>query len=244
MQFLYVDESGDSGLTPTSPVQHFFLAGLAIDPLRLQGISADLHRFRQHLATKYGLLISEEIHASAFISKPGPVAHIPLNERLRILLECLDWCRRRTDVHLLAVGMDKRQAVTNTVFQDVWRQLLLLFDAHLATAGPAQGLVFCDNTDGIKLTTLMHTLRQPSSPASSLASGPAGPTLQHVIGDPVLWDSRTSYLHQMVDVIAYFAKQLFEPNRRVREKGAHNYFHRLAPINLLVKQQQAGIRMV
>jgi hypothetical protein len=243
MQFLYVDESGDSGLTPTSPVQHFFLAGLAIDPLHLQGISADLHRFRQHLAVKYGLLISEEIHASAFISKPGPVAYIPLNERLRILLECVDWCRSRTDLHLLAVGLDKRQAVTNTVFQDVWRQLLVLFDEHLATAspaGPAQGLIFCDNTDGVKLTNLMHTLRQPSS----LASGPTSTSLQHVIGDPVLWDSRTSYLHQMIDVIAYFAKQLFEPNRRVREKGAHNYFHRLAPINLLIKQQSSGIWML
>jgi hypothetical protein len=50
MQFLYVDESGDSGLIPISPVQHFFLAGLTIDPLHLQGISADLHRFCQHLA--------------------------------------------------------------------------------------------------------------------------------------------------------------------------------------------------
>ena len=235
-----MDESGDSGLTPTSPVQYFFLAGLALDPLHLQVISADLHRFRQYLAGKYGLLISEEIHASAFISKPGPVAHIPLNERLRILLECVDWCRRRTDMHLLAVGMDKRQAATNTVFQDVWRQLLRLFDAHLATAGPAQGLVFCDNTDGTKLTHLMHTLRQP---AAALGA-PAGPALQHVIGDPVLWDSRTSYLHQMVDVIAYFAKQLYEPNRRVREKGAHHYFHRLAPINVLVQQQQPAIWMV
>jgi hypothetical protein len=239
MQFLYVDESGDSGLTPTSPVQHFFLAGLALDPLHLQGISADLHRFRQHLATKYGLLISEEIHASAFISKPGSVAHISLNDRLRILLECVDWCRRRTDLHLLTVGLDKRQALTNTVFQDVWRQLLLLFDAHLA-AIPAQGLVFCDNTDGVKLTNLMHTLRQPTSSAHELAR----PVVQQVIGDPVLWDSRTSYLHQMVDVIAYFAKQLVEPNRRVREKGAHNYFHRLAPINLLLKQQGTSIWMV
>lgn len=41
-----------------------------------------------------------------------------------------------------------------TVFQDVLRRFLLLFDTHLVTAspaGPAQGLVFCDNTDGVKL---------------------------------------------------------------------------------------------
>jgi hypothetical protein len=175
--------------------------------------------------------------------RPGLVAHTPLNERLCILLECLDWCRRRTDMQLLAAGLDKRQSVTDTVFQDVWRQLLVLFDRYLASAspaGPVQGLVFCANTDGVKLTNLMHTLRQPSS----LPGDPAGPTLQQVIGDPVLWDSRTSYPHQMVDVMAYFAKQLFEPNRRVREKGAHNYFHRLAPINLLLRQQGTSIWMV
>ena len=234
MKFLYVDESGDSGLTPTSPVSHFFLAGLAVDTVDLQGLLADLHLFRQHLATKYGLLISEETHASAFISKPGPVAHISLNDRLRILLECLDWCRRRADLHLLTVGTDKRQATTNTVFQDVWRQLLLLFDRHLAgtsATGPTQGLVFCDNTDGVKLTNLMRAMQRPFSPPGT----PPVPTLHHLIGDPVLWDSRTSYLHQMVDVIAYFAKQLFEPNQRIRTKGAHNYFHRLAPINELLK---------
>jgi hypothetical protein len=45
----------------------------------------------------------------AFISKPGLVDHIPLNERLRILVECVDWCHRRTDMQLLAVGIDKRQ---------------------------------------------------------------------------------------------------------------------------------------
>ncbi|OGX88579.1 hypothetical protein BEN48_09390 [Hymenobacter glacialis] len=59
-----------------------------------------------------------------------------------------------------------------------------------------------------------------------------------------MWDSRTSYLHQMVDAIDYFAKQLHEPNRRVRDKGAHRYFGRLAPINLLVKQQLPETWMV
>ncbi|WP_158010072.1 hypothetical protein [Hymenobacter glacialis] len=48
----------------------------------------------------------------------------------------------------------------------------------------------------------------------------------------------------MVDAIDYFAKQLHEPNRRVRDKGAHRYFGRLAPINLLVKQQLPETWMV
>jgi hypothetical protein len=180
-----VDESGDSALTPTSPVQYFFLAGLAIDPLHLQSISADLHRFHQYLAAEYGLLISEKIHVSALISKAGSIAHVLLNERLRILFEYVDWCRRRTDLHLLTVSLDKRQAVTNTVFQDVWRQLLLLFNAHLAASptGPAQGLVFCDNTDGVKLTNLMHTLRQYSSSANTLPTS----TCSRLLVIPCSW---------------------------------------------------------
>ncbi len=243
MKFLYVDESGDAGLSITSPVQHFLLAGLIVDTANWQNLLTDLHRFRQHLSAKYGLLLSEEIHASAFISKPASVAHIPLNDRLRILLECVDWCRR-SDLGLLTVGINKRQAATNTVFQDVWRQLLVLFDAHLASVGaasPTQGLVFCDNTDGTKLTTLMRTLQHPVVAPGTLPV----PLLHHLIGDPVLWDSRTSYLHQMVDVVAYFAKQLVEPNQRIRNKGAQRYFHRLAPINLLKSEANPmGILML
>lgn len=243
MKLLYVDESGDSGISLASPVQHFLLAGLVVDAVDLQPLLGDLHHFRQHLAAKYGLLLSEEIHASAFISSPGPVARISLNDRLRILLECVDWCRQRADLQLLTVGMDKRQATTNTVFQDVWRQLLLLFDAHLAhadPAGPTQGLVFCDNTDGTKLTNLMRAMQRPAT-APGVVPVPA---LHHLIGDPVLWDSRTSYLHQLVDVAAYFAKQLLEPNRRVHDKGAHRYFNRLNPINALLRQQRPGIWLV
>ena len=243
MKLLYVDESGDSGVLPTSPVQHFLLAGLVVDAVDLQPLLGALHHFRQHLAAKYGLLLSEEIHASAFISSPGPVARISLNDRLRILLECVDWCRQRPDLQLLTVGMDKRQATTNTVFQDVWRQLLLLFDAHLAhadPAGPTQGLVFCDNTDGAKLTNLMRAMQRPTPTPGAVPA----PVLHHLIGDPVLWDSRTSYLHQLVDVAAYFAKQLLEPNRRVRDKGAHRYFNRLNPNNALLRQQQPGIWLV
>ena len=215
------------------------LAGLIIDTADWQGLLTSLHGFRQHLAAKYGLLLSEEIHASAFISKPAAVGRIPLNDRLRILLDCVDWCRR-ADLRLLTVGLDKRRATADTVFQDVWRQLLLRFDHYLAQAdpaGPTQGLVFCDNTDGTKLTALMRSLQQPGGGA---AARPA-PLLHHLIGDPVLWESRTSYLHQMVDVIAYFAKQLVEPNRRIRGKGAHHYFRRLAPINLLVGETAQGI---
>lgn len=244
MKFLYVDESGDSGRALSSPTQYFFLASLAVDTVDLPELLTDLHRFRQHLSAKYSLLISEEIHASAFMSSPGFLVRISLNDRLRILLECLDWCRQRTDLKLLTVGIDKRQSLTNTVFQDAWRQLLLLFDEYLsgvaAGLGPAQGLIFCDNTDGAKLTGVVRSLQQ----AAALPDAPAGPALHHLIGDPVLHDSRRSHLLQMADVIAYFATQLVTPNQRIRKKGAHHHFRRLMPVNLLADRFPDGIMLL
>jgi len=51
--------------------------------------------------------------------------------------------------------------------------------------------------------------------------------LQHVIEDPIMRDSSISYLHQMCDVVAYFARQKYEPNKYLKKKGASNFYHRL-----------------
>lgn len=239
MKFLYVDESGDPGISANSPSRYFILAGLALDVTHYQALIADLHLLRHNLAAKYGILPSEEIHASAFISSPGPLKRISLNNRLRIMLDCLNWCGLRSDLQLFTVCYDKHSAVTDTIFQDAWQQLLLLFDQHLASK-QTQGLVFCDNTDGLKLTNLMRAMQRPV-PTPGVAAVPA---LHHLIGDPTLWDSRTSFLHQLVDVAAYFAKQLLEPNQHIRNKGAQNYFRRLDKINALINQQPSGMLLL
>lgn len=40
-------------------------------------------------------------------------------------------------------------------------------------------------------------------------------TLDYVIEDPIMRESRNSFLHQMIDVVAYCARQLYEPNGHV-----------------------------
>jgi hypothetical protein len=62
---------------------------------------------------------------------------------------------------------------------------------------------------------------------------PGSRALRHVVEEPIFRDSHRSYLHQLADVVAYFAKQLVAPSNFIREKGAANYFTRLAPINLI-----------
>lgn len=244
MYLLYVDESGDPGISASSPSPYFFLAGLLLDSRQWYRLTRELRGFRQHLLHRYGLPMEAEIHASVFLSNRTPLAqHITANDRLLLLRECLVWCATRPYFHLLTTGRDKRQAPGDHVFVEVWEAYYRLFDDWLnqnsPPGQPQTGLVICDNTDGGKLTKLVRKLQQ--HPATA-----ALPPLRGIVEDPFFRDSRLSYLHQLVDVVAYFAKQAVEPSNFIRSKGASGYFSLLAPINLIppTQEQPWGIRML
>lgn len=247
MHFLYVDESGDPGIAAGSPSAYFFLAGLAVDSAQWYRLTRELREFRQHLLQRFALPMEVEIHASIFLSNRTPLAQfITANDRLLILRECLTWCASRPYFHLLTIGLDKRTVDHDRVFVTVWEAYYRLFDAWLAQnyppAQPPTGLVICDNTDGGKLTKLVRKLQQRAPPAAEAGQEP----LRCIVEDPFFQDSRLSYLHQMVDVVAYFAKQAVEPSNFIRAKGASHYFALLAPINAIAPttQQPVGIRML
>ena len=235
MKFLYVDESGDPGISASSPSPYFFLAGLLLEDVHWYALTDELLLFRQQLARRFALPISEEIHASVFLSNRTALAtRISANDRLRILLECLEWCAASPYLHLLTVGLDKRQRSEGSAFVEVWAALYRLFDNVLATVTPpTPGFVLCDNTDGTKLTRLVQSLQRPLNPTA--------PALRYVVEEPVFRDSHRSSLHQLVDVVSYFAKQLVAPSNFIRDKGASHYFTRLAPINLLAVSQQCPL---
>jgi len=62
--------------------------------------------------------------------------------------------------------------------------------------------------------------------------------LQYIIEDPVLRDSQYSFLHQMNDVVAYCAKQLYEPNNYMKRKGANTFYTRLGQVALKVASRK------
>ena len=43
-------------------------------------------------------------------------------------------------------------------------------------------------------------------------------------------DSSKSHIHQMVDVVVYFARQNYEANKFVRRKGARKYYALLGDV--------------
>lgn len=250
MYLMYVDESGDIGATTTSPTRYFILSAIVIHELRWRDILQDLVQFRQMLKATKGLKIREEIHCTDFISRPGPLVRIPRNDRLDIIKKCIDWLNAQPDLSIYSVVVDKNGKPPGyDVFLQAWNVLLMRFENTISYRnfpGPRNttdmGMVLSDNTDGNKLRTLLRKMRHYNM-IPSLFGGARNIKLQYIIEDPVLRDSQYSFLHQMNDVVAYCAKQLYEPNSYMKRKGANTFYKRLTHVGLSVvsKKNPYGI---
>jgi len=102
MYLMYVDESGDVGMV-NSPTRYFVLTGLVVHELRWQNYLDQLIAFRRRMRVSFGLRLRDEIHASAFINRPGALVRIPKNERLTILRMLADELAQMTDLNVINV---------------------------------------------------------------------------------------------------------------------------------------------
>jgi len=235
---MYTDESGDTGLQ-NSPTNYFVLTGLVLHELRWRQILDDLIVFRRHLRLTKDLKLREEIHAVNFINKPGDLQRIKRNDRLDILKQCIDWLNNQQDIGIITVVVDKKGKQSD-IFDLAWNSLITRFENTIRYKnfpGPSnpddKGLILPDNTNGQKLTTIMRKMRHynPIPNRSDLyAGGYRDLTIKNVIEDPFMKDSSTSYLHQMADVVAYCARQLYEPNNYMKKKGGTNFYARLSNV--------------
>ena len=237
MYFLYVDESGDTGMR-NSPTQFFILSGFVVHELRWHSTLDAIIDFRRELSTRYGLRLREEIHAAHFMHRPGTLARIRKDLRLRILREVLDFEATLPDVNLLHVLIDKSRKVPDyDVFEHAWMALLQRFEntiSHRNFPGPQNpqdyGVAICDRTDEPKLRKLVRRLRRYNPVPNIRGGGYRQMPLQTLVEDPVHRDSLHSYFIQLADVNSYCLCQQEQPNRYFRRKGARNYFRRLDPV--------------
>ncbi len=118
------------------------------------------------------------------------------------------------------------------IFDYAWRVLIQRFDNTLAHnnfpsgTGNDKGILLADNTNGGKLTKLIRKMRHYNPVPNNIQFGPGHTNirLRAVVEDPIMRDSSASYFHQMVDLVAYFARQHYEPNKFVRKKGARTFY--------------------
>ena len=107
MYLMYVDESGDCGLT-NSPTRYFVLTGLVVHELRWQTYLDRLIAFRQQMKQHFGLRLREELHASAMVNHPGSLVRIKRHDRLAILRAVADELAAMTDLNLVNIVVGKQ----------------------------------------------------------------------------------------------------------------------------------------
>ena len=236
MFLMYVDESGDVGMN-NSPTRYFVLSGLVIHELRWMQYLDQLIVFRRAMRDKFGLKLSEEIHASAFINTPGDLVRIKRHDRLTILRSFADQLSIMPDLNIINVVVDKKtKPVTYDPFDMAWRVLIQRLENTISNRnfrGPVnsdeRGLLIPDATDDKKLTTLMRKMRR-HNPIPSQSQGARNILLQSVIEDPFLKDSEKSLFVQAADLSAYLLYQHLNPSSYIKKKSGQNYFNRLEPI--------------
>ncbi len=242
---MYVDESGDDGVQ-NSPTKNFILCGMVVHELEWGQLLKNLIQFRQSLRDTVGLKVREEIHATHFLSRPGELIRIPRHQRVNILRNCIEWITTQ-NVRVITVRVDKTQAQTtvSNVFEKAWRSLIQRFENtiyHRNFPPPVnsdeRGMIVSDNTYGLKLVRLFRRMRR-YNPIPYRASGNSrNLPIRYIVEDPFFKNSADSYIHQIVDVIAYCARQKYEPNSYMRKKGGHNWYNKMDSI--LLKQASSA----
>ena len=244
MYLMYVDESGDCGMPADgSPSRFFCLAGAVVHELRWLDTMEQLLTFRRWLKGRYKVYLDDELHAADMLNKPSKTAtslqRLRKHERLAIIRHFADEIARLSDVRLINVVVDKHGRAPNKdeVFRWAWYSLFQRFENTIrnrnfpgSTISDDRGLVLADDTDGDKLRRYLNEMRLKNPLKTRQAHGVAvceDRPIKVIVEDPILRDSRESYLIQVADCAAFLLKQSLDPSSFMRQHGGNAYFKRL-----------------
>ena len=212
MYLMYVDESGDTGLT-NSPTDYFVLSGIVVHEQRWRSFMDTLVNFKRTLRAAHGLPVRAEIHASEFIK--SPVHGLSRHVRLAILRNSLDELAKIPDISITNVIVDKtNKAQGYDVFDHAWRALFQRFENTMARGNfPGGhrndfGTVFTDDTGGTKLTRLMRRMNVYNPVPNMGGGGYRMLPIVRIIEDPHGKDSAQALAIQIRQRRAYFRRRL------------------------------------
>ena len=67
MYFMYVDESGDTGVNGSN-TDYFILSGIVMHELDRKNLFSDFHEFRKQINQKYKFKVRDEFHAVVMVN--------------------------------------------------------------------------------------------------------------------------------------------------------------------------------
>ncbi|MBK6727325.1 MAG: DUF3800 domain-containing protein [Xanthomonadales bacterium] len=237
MYLMYVDESGDPGMSG-SPTDYFALSGLVIHELSWRPVLERLVGFRRRMRDKFGLKMREEIHAAHFINNPGALKRIPRNDRLTILRHFAEEIASAHELSIINIILSKQEKHASfDVLEAAWQALLQRFEntmTHRNFPGPAnaddRGIVLPDGQPSKIIRSLQRRMRHFNPIPSRFGGATRRIKLVKIVEDPVFRDSRDSLLVQAADLCCFLAYQSVAPNSYMRKKGAANWIDRLGPV--------------
>ena len=247
MYLMYVDESGDCGMPADgSPTRYFCLSGVVVHELRWRETMDQLLRFRHELRGQYRIYHDDELHAAEMINKPKKTAaslqRLKKYERLAVIRHFADEIAQLSDISLINVVVDKHGKVPNKdeVFRWAWYTMFQRFENTIRNQnfpGPKnaddRGIIFPDDTDGTKLKRYLNTMRLNNQFKIRQRQGAfvyKNEPIKVIVEDPVLRNSRDSYLIQVADCAAFLLKQSIQPSSFMKRHGGNAYFKRLDPV--------------
>lgn len=236
MYFMYVDETGDTGLT-RSPSRYFGLSGIVVHESRWREFIDLLVGFKRTMRDAYGLPVRSEIHASEFIRSSA--TKLEPHVRLAILRNFLDEIAKWDFISITNILVDKStKPAAYDVFDNAWQTLFQRFENTLKYGNfPGghrndHGFVITDATNGRKLSRLMRRMAVHNyiPNQAQFGHGARNQPITRVIEDPYGKNSRTTLPIQACDTVAYFLLQSVSPNSFIQRKHAQSYFYRLGPV--------------
>jgi len=251
MYFLYVDESGDTGLNG-SPTVYFVLSGFVVHELMWHETLQRIIEFRKSLRVRYGLKLREEIHSTDMIHKPGGLRRIAKSLRLRLLRDVLDFQANLPDINIINVVVDKANRQSDfDVFTVAWETMIQRFHntlSHRNFPGPQnaqdKGLIIVDKTEVKRLSVLRRRMGKYNPVPNLGLPGYRAIPVTTIAEDAVHRDSIHSLILQLVDVNAYFLMQKYAPCKYIKKQGGKNYFDRLEPVLCKVASRSNALGIV
>lgn len=233
MYLMYVDESGDTGLTGHAS-EHFILSGLIVHQNDWNKYMERLKIFRKALKDKYGLNQRTEIHAAELIriNKQKEYRKIRKTERINILKNyCSQMPIMFDSAKVINICIHKEDHKEQDIFELAWSRLLQRYDTFLKKSVNDKGIVIADDTDSVKLRNLQRKMRV-YNPITSHYTGYYNAPIDNILEDSFMRDSSHSYFIQSADVIAHILYRKEYPKGSLKKFGLEYVFNKIEPILL------------
>lgn len=220
MHFIYIDDSGDENVRVYS--------ALAIADGDWKDVFSCIKAYRRDLKQQYGIFVTGELHATAFVAGRGRISTrtVPKGMRCRLFRETLAFIAQLRGVRLF-------NAIAPKGYEGlIFERLMNRINTNMRKSG-SNAIIIHDH--GKDYTSLVRRLGVYNPIQSMFGAWAGGSThknlpLDNVLEDIVFRDSARSYFIQLVDFCAYALFRNEYPLASKAKYKLHASFEELHPI--------------